>query len=138
MIAQIKVLANAKEIESAQIEYKETAQKNHDIEKSNSQLAKARRIDLLPYPIIPEQEYKPSDLLIDANHVTLAFVNSNGEISIKYQGDNFNLIYSDEVWNKLLFRFGAVLDSKTVEYVQVDNNLNVVSSSKEVNDYYNK
>lgn len=105
MIAQIKVLANAKEIEIKQKEFQEVAQKNQQIEKENAQLSKAKRVDLIAYPVVPEPEFKPSDLLIDIDCVNLAFVNSNGEISIKYQGDNFNLIYSDEVWKKLKERF---------------------------------
>ncbi len=105
MIAQIKTLANAKEIEKAQNEYKEIAQKNHEIEKANSQTAKAKRVDLIEFPIIPDAEYKGSDLLLDIEDIKLAFVNSTGEISIKYHGDNFNLIYSDEVWNELKNRF---------------------------------
>lgn len=105
MIAQIKTLANAKEIEVKQKEYQEIAQKNHEIEKSNSQLAKAKRVDLIEFPVVPDAEYKPSDLLLDIEDIKLAFVNSNGEISIKYHGDNFNLIYSDEVWGALKNRF---------------------------------
>lgn len=105
MIAQIKTLANAKEIEVKQKEHKEIDQKNFEIDKSNAQLAKAKRVDRLSFPTIPEPEYKGSDLLFDIEHVTLAFVNSTGEISIKYQGDNFNLIYSDEVWETLKVRF---------------------------------
>lgn len=105
MIAQIKTLANAKEIEVKQNEYKEIAQKNHEIEKNNSQLSKAKRVDLIALPSIPDAEYKGSDLLLDIDDIKLAFVNSNGEISIKYQGDNFNLIYSDDVWHRLMQRF---------------------------------
>lgn len=105
MIAQIKTLANAKEIEVKQKDYQFIVQQNQMIEQKNKELAKAKRIMLLDLPTIPEPEYKPSDLLLDISDVKLAFVNSTGEISIKYLGDNFNLIYSDEVWEKLKQRF---------------------------------
>lgn len=105
MIAQIKTLANAKEIEVKQKDYQFIVQQNKSIEQKNKELSKAKRIMLLDFPTIPEPEYKGSDLLFDIEHVTLAFVNSTGEISIKYQGDNFNLIYSDEVWETLKVRF---------------------------------
>jgi len=105
MIAQLKVLANAKEIEGAQKEYQNIAQQNAMIDAKNKELAKAKREPLIPLPIVPEPQYKSSDLLIKETEVSLAFVNSTGEISIKYQGDNFNLVYSDEVWNQLKNQF---------------------------------
>lgn len=105
MIAQIKTLANAKEIEVKQKDYQFIVQQNQMIEQKNKELAKAKRVMLLDLPTIPEPEYKPSDLLLDIEDIKLAFVNSTGEISIKYHGDNFNLIYSDEVWKKLKQRF---------------------------------
>jgi hypothetical protein len=105
MIAQLKVLANAKEIELSQNEFKKIDSQNQTIEKNNKELSKAKRIDFLEYPIIPEPIYKNNDLLIDCKNVSLAFVNSNGEISIKYLEDNFNLVYSDEIWDKLKLRF---------------------------------
>lgn len=105
MIAQIKVLSNAIEIEKAQKEFQSIAQKNQEIDKTNQSISKAKRVDLIELPKIPDAEYKGSDLLIDIQDVKLAFVNSTGEISIKYLGDNFNLIYSDEIWNQLKARF---------------------------------
>lgn len=105
MIAQIKTLANAKEIEKAQKDCQFITQQNQAIEQKNKETSKAKRIMLLDLPTIPDAEYKGSDLLLDIEDIKLAFVNSNGEISIKYHGDNFNLIYSDEVWEQLKKRF---------------------------------
>lgn len=105
MIAQLKVLANSKEIEEAQNEFKSIDLQNQEIDKKNKELAKAKRVEYLKYPAIPEPEYKNNDLLIDIQEISLAFVNSNGEISIKYKGDNFNLVYSNEVWKQIIERF---------------------------------
>lgn len=101
MIAQIKVLANAKEIESAQNEFQRVAQENQAIENSEEGVKQLPK----QLPTIPEPIYGDSDILIDIADVKLAFVNSTGEISIKYHGDNFNLIYSDFVWAQLVSRF---------------------------------
>lgn len=101
MIAQIKVVANAKEIEIAQKQYQAIAQENAAIEAQNRELAKTKRQELKPMPPIPEAEFTNSDLMLDNTRIRLAFVNSNGEISIKYEGDNFNLIYTDLVWGKI-------------------------------------
>jgi len=105
MIAQIKTLANAKEIEIKQKEYQEIAQKNEKAWEHNRVSDDGDSMEVLNLPIVPDAIYKPSDLLIDIEYVSLAFVNSTGEISIKYHGDNFNLIYSDEVWEALKNRF---------------------------------
>lgn len=101
MIAQIKVLANAKEIESAQNEFQRVAQENQAIDDSEEGVKQLPK----QLPTIPEPIYGRSDVLIDIADVKLAFVNSTGEISIKYHGDNFILIYSDLVWAQLVSRF---------------------------------
>ena len=92
------------------------------IEQKNKELAKAKRIMLLDIPAIPEPIFKGSDLLLDIENVSLAFVNSTGEISIKYQGDNFNLIYNDEVWEELKARFRSYQPKgDVVRYTQLES-----------------
>ena len=101
MIGQIKVATNAAEIKKAQEVYQQVAQENAQIESKNSQLAKSKRAPLIPMPSIPEMECKNTDILLKVDKVDLAFVNANGDISISYLGKDFNLVYSDQVWEEL-------------------------------------
>jgi hypothetical protein len=54
---------------------------------------------------VPEQETELTDLLLDINLITLAFVNAKGDISIDYKDKSFLLVYSDYVWEKLRQHF---------------------------------
>ena len=101
MIGQIKILDNADKIKEYQELVNKTVQENNLIEKENAQLAKAKRLPLKELPKEVKPEYKNSDLLLKSENIDLAFVNGDGQISIKYQGDNFNLVHSDSLWKKI-------------------------------------
>ena len=102
MIAQIKILANAKEIEEAQKQYQSVANENAQIERENKELSKAKRSPLVPMPSVPEYKHEPTDLCLIDSEIKLAFANKHNEtISINYAGKDFTLIYTDLVWNKI-------------------------------------
>lgn len=94
MIAKLKVTSNVAEIKAAHKAQQEVDEHN-----------KQKGVKHKPAVAIPEMQFKENEILLDVAGVTLAFVNAEGEIAVKYQGDNFNLVYSDEVWDTLKKRF---------------------------------
>ena len=90
MIAKIKVTVNNKELRA----YEEALQANAQLPKEEQKEIKV---------VEPIFEEKP--LGFDLKDVTLAFVNGDGGISLEYMGKSFNVLYSDDVWNKIQQRF---------------------------------
>jgi seryl-tRNA synthetase len=102
MIAQIKILSNAKEIEEAQKLLQKIANENAEIEKNNAQLSKAKRATLATMLGVPDYKHEPTDLCLIDSEIKLAFANKHNEtISINYAGKDFTLIYTDLVWNQI-------------------------------------
>jgi hypothetical protein len=54
---------------------------------------------------IPEQEFKTTELLIDINLITMAYIGAKGELNVDYKDKSFPLVYSDDVWGKLKDHF---------------------------------
>jgi len=102
MIAQIKILTNAKEIEEAQKLYQSVAQENYQIEQKNKELSKAKRSPLTPMPSIPEQVHELTSLYLVGSKITMFFANVyNQTISMNYCDKDFVIEYDEKLLSEL-------------------------------------
>lgn len=88
MIARIKILKNQAEIEKAQKAVEVWMHQNPEG-------------DIKDRPGIPDAEFDTTVLLLDVEHISLAYINATGGINVDYKDKSFVLIYEDEVWEEL-------------------------------------
>lgn len=95
MIARIKILLNQTEIETAQAEIQRISQLNHTNAQENLEAM------VIEVPAMPESQIGETSIALADNKISLAFINGKGEISVKHDGETFNLVYDEQTWKKL-------------------------------------
>lgn len=90
MIAQIKIVANAKELNA----YNEAKQQNELLPKENQ----------IEIPVV-EPEYVEKLVGFDLKNVTMAYENGEGGITIEHLGKTYSILHTPDSWNKIQQRF---------------------------------
>lgn len=100
MVAYIKITANGQEVKDAQRKQSEHSQAIF----AEQDPIKKRKLEKVKV-MVPEVQYKDSELLFDINDVKFAFINHEGAIAISIDGEKFVINYVEETWKQLQAHF---------------------------------
>ncbi len=100
MVAYIKITANGQEVKDAQ---KRQSEHSQAVFAEQDQIKK-RKLEKVQV-IVPEVQYKDSELLFDIDDVKFAFINHEGAIAISVDGEKFVINYVEETWKQLQEHF---------------------------------
>lgn len=101
MVVQVKILVNRAEIEEAKAKNTHYA-RERELNKSRIRKEKVLVPDDLE---VPQEDYKYSDLYLDVKDIKRARVNEIDMISIMHEGQEFNIVKTDEVLEQIKKRF---------------------------------